>query len=131
MKKKILSVGVVLLVLIAVVAIALYFTNGSGDKKSDTDIRVEITVAAGNFSETHIISTKCLYLGDALLEAGLIKGEEGQYGLFITEVAGISADADKEEWWCITREGESVQLGISNIEIKNNDKYELTLKTGF
>ncbi len=131
MKKKILSVGVVLLVLIAVVAIALYFTNGSGYEKGDTDIKVEVSVIAGNFSETHSVTTKCLYLGDALLEAGLIKGEVGQYGLFITEVAGISADADKEEWWCITREGESVQVGISNIEIKNNDKYELTLKTGF
>ena len=130
MKKKILSVGAVLLCIILVSFALLYIFSGE-DKVLSEKTEIEVLVTAGNYSETHSIETDLKYLGDALLENGLIKGEEGQYGLFITEVAGILADSSKEEWWCLLVNGESAEVGISSVKIIENDKYELVLKEGF
>lgn len=130
MKKKILSVGAVLLCIILISFALLYIFSGE-NKVSGEKAEIEVLVTAGNYSETHSFETDLQYLGDALLQNGLIKGEEGQYGLFITEVAGILADSSKEEWWCLLINGESAQVGISSVIIDENDKYELVLKKGF
>ena len=77
------------------------------------------------------ITTERKYLGDALKDEGLIKGENGQYGIFITEVNKIKADSKNEEWWCLTKENESVMTGVDKTPISNGDKFELTLKKGY
>ena len=42
-------------------------------------------------------------LRDALESVeGLVKGDESQYGLFVTEVDGVVADSAKQQWWCFT-----------------------------
>ncbi len=129
MKKKVLSVSLFLAVLLILAGVALSFFGGNSEKSDMKNI--QITVVANENSQLYDIETDCKYLGDALLNEGIIKGEEGQYGLFITEVAGIKADSDNEEWWCITKGGESIQLGISSIEISDGEKYELTLMVGY
>ena len=130
MKKKILSVGAALLCVILVSFALLYIFSGE-DKVSGEKAELEVLVTAGNYSETHSFETDLKYLGDALLENGLIKGENGQYGLFITEVAGIVADSSNEEWWCLLVNGVSAEVGISSVVIAEDDKYELVLKKGF
>ncbi len=130
MKKKILGVGAVLLCIILVSSALLYIFNGE-DEVLGGKTEIEVLVTAGNYSETHSFETDSKYLGDALLKNGLIKGENGQYGIFITEVAGILADSSKEEWWCLLINGESARVGISSVIIDENDKYELVLKKGF
>ena len=129
MKKKVLSVSLFLAVLLILAGVALSFFGGNSEKSDMKNI--QITVVANENSQLYDIETDCKYLGDALLKEGIIKGEDGQYGLFITEVAGIKADSDNEEWWCITKGGESIQLGISSIEISDGEKYELTLMVGY
>ena len=129
MKKKVLSVSFFLAVLLILAGVALSFFGGNSEKSEMKNI--QITVVANENSQLYDVETDCKYLGDALLNEGIIKGEEGQYGLFITEVAGITADSDNEEWWCITKGGESIQLGISSIEISDGEKYELTLMVGY
>ena len=47
---------------------------------------------------------------------GLIEGEEGQYGLFITAVDGVKADDSKNQWWCITKNGEQVNTGVDTTQ---------------
>lgn len=129
MKKPILTVSVILVFILMVAGIALSFMNNDAKDNNMKEIRVEV-VANGN-TKVYDIKTDSKYLGDALLEEKIISGEEGQYGLFITEAAGIKANSDNKEWWCITKGGESIQLGISSIEISDKDKYELTLMQGY
>ena len=129
MKKKVLSVSLFLAVLLILAGVALSFFGGNSEKSDMKNIL--ITVVANENSQLYDVETDCKYLGDALLNEGIIKGEDGQYGLFITEVAGIKADSDNEEWWCISKGGESIQLGISSIEISDGEKYELTLMVGY
>ena len=77
------------------------------------------------------ITTERKYLGDALKDEKLIMGKNGQYGIFITTVNGITADDKKEEWWCLTKENESVMTGVDKTPISDGDKFELTLKKGY
>lgn len=71
------------------------------------------------------------FLGPVLLDSGLVEGEMGEYGLFITTVNGYTADTDAQEWWCITKGGEEVTTGADTTPIADGDQFELTLKTGW
>jgi len=130
MKNKILSVLLVIFALLVVAALALFIFGGNTEK-NEGEISVSVSVTNGGKTEEHTIKTTCDNLGDALLQSGLIKGDDGEYGLYITEVTGIAADAEKEQWWCITKGGETVQTGVSQIKISDGEKYELTLKEGY
>jgi hypothetical protein len=77
------------------------------------------------------LHTDAEYLRQALEEANLIKGNESEYGLFITEVNGHIADQTKQEWWCITKDSAQVNNGVDTIVISDGDHYEITLKTGY
>ena len=77
------------------------------------------------------LNTQTEYLGDALMEENLIKGEESTYGLYITDVDGEAADESKEEWWCLSKDGETCTTGISQTPISDGDHFELTLTTGW
>ena len=63
-------------------------------------IKVQVEVKVEEQSVTFTINTDEKYLGDALVEHGLIAGEEGQYGLYIKAVNGIIADYDVDQsYW--------------------------------
>ncbi len=71
-------------------------------------------------------------LRDALESVeGLVKGDESQYGLFVTEVDGVAADSTKQQWWCFTRGGETLMTGVDDTSIADGETYEITLKTGY
>lgn len=129
MKKRILTVSFVLAIILVVAGVVLSFFGGK--ETSVTMKKIQVTVISNNNSQTYDIETDSKYLGEALLNEGLIKGENTQYGLFITEVAGIKADSDKEQWWLVTKNGEGTDTGVSSIEIADGEKYEFTLKVGY
>jgi hypothetical protein len=85
------------------------------------------------FAVTHEDGTKTFYniettkdtLAGALLEGNLIKGEEGPYGLYVTEIRGEVADFDKDgSYWYFYKDGEPLMQGISETPIANDDSFE-------
>ena len=103
---------------------ALYTENteiGSGEKTLTIDVVAEektVTVTVNTDKDT---------LGEALIDCGLIAGDEGAYGLYVKFVNGIEADYDKTQtYWGITKNGESVMTGVDQIEISDGEKYEFT-----
>lgn len=129
MSKKVLTVTAVIAAVLIVAGMALSFSG----TKSESAVKknLEISVIANDVRKVYHIETEHKYLGDALAEKDIIKGEKSQYGLFITEVAGIKADEKKEEWWLVTKNGEGTTTGVSSIEIADGECYELTLKVGY
>lgn len=101
-------------------------SGAAGDKELD----VQVVCADGTSKDFHL-STDAAYLGEALKEAELIEGEEGPYGLFITAVDGVAADDSLQQWWCVTKGGESVTTGADATPIEDGDHFELTLTTGY
>jgi hypothetical protein len=93
-------------------------------------ITIEVVIPEEE-TEAFTLHTDAEYLRQALEEANLIKGSDGDYGLFITEVNGRISDDTKQEWWCITKDGAQVNNGVDTIAITDGDKYEITLTVGF
>lgn len=70
-------------------------------------------------------------LRQALEEEGLIAGEESEFGMFVKTVDGETADDSKQEWWCLTKGGETWTSGVDSTEIADGDTFEFTLTTGY
>ena len=128
-KKTVVIVVAIVLVLAAAFAI-VYTQFGPKTTQGGKQITVKVVLEDESVQE-YPIATDAEYLGQALKKQNLIEGEEGAFGLYITAVAGVTADDSKQQWWCITKNGESVTTGVDQTPIENGETYELTLTTGY
>ena len=86
-----------------------------------------LTVTDKDGKETQFeIHTDKESVGEALQELGLIDGEEGEYGLFVKTVNGITADYDADGvYWAFYINGEYANSGIDVTKITERDSYAL------
>ncbi len=122
--------AVALLALLVIVMSFIYNQLKPETSKGSKAVAVEIVIPEED-TKTFTLHTDAEYLSQALEEQLLIKGTAGDYGLFITEVNGRVVDDSKQEWWCITKEGEDVYTGVDTTPIADGDHYEITLITGY
>ena len=60
-----------------------------------------------------------------MLDAKLIDGEDGQYGLYVKTVNGITADYDVDQtYWGFYIEDEMVPYGVSDAKITGGEHYK-------
>ena len=127
-KKTVLAVAV-LLVLVIGAALTWMFLRPAeiiGEKN------ITVTVIHGDGTEKVFkLKTDSTTLGEPLKKEGIVQGSEGGYGLYILTADGETADEAQQQWWCVTKAGEQVSVGISELTINDGDSYELTLKTGW
>lgn len=87
---------------------------------------VTVKVEAGERSVTLTVKTDENILGDALFALGLVEGEEGQYGLYVKKVNGITADYDVDgHYWGFYKNGEYMMTGIDMTEFADGECFEL------
>ena len=83
-----------------------------------------VEVAAGARTVTFTFYTDETTVGAALLEEGLIAGDEGEYGLYIKQVNGITADYDIDQsYWAFYIDGEYALSGADTTEITEGAVY--------
>jgi hypothetical protein len=105
---------------------AIYLNDTEFGEGSKT---VNVTVKAGDDEVTFTIHSDERYLGDALLEHGLIDGDMGEFGLYVKKVNGILADYDIDKtYWGFYKSGEMMMVGVSGAEFADGDSYELVLE---
>ena len=93
---------------------------GNGEKTLVVEVRVE------DQSVTFTVNTDKSTVGDALLEYGLIDGEESQYGLYVKVVNGITADYDVDmSYWAFYINDEYAMTGVDSTEITEGAVYRL------
>ena len=98
------------------------------DKEFGTGAKtVQVEVKAQGQSVTFTIHTDKATLGEALLEHGLIAGEESAYGLYVKVVNGITADYDVDRsYWSFSKGGEEMMTGVDGTAFADGEAYELT-----
>lgn len=90
-------------------------------------LTLAVEVAAEEKSITITLHTDEETLGEALLENGLVSGEESEFGLYIKFVNGIEADFDKDgSYWSLSKDGEYLMQGADSTPIADGEHYELT-----
>ena len=123
-----------------IVAMAL-FTSGCNDKTTETSAvqETETAVTVLGEGETKFlftvvdkdgvenafeIHTDKEIVGEALLELGLIEGEEGEFGLFVKAVNGIVADYEVDKtYWAFYVNGEYAMSGVDMTTIDEGTSY--------
>lgn len=87
-------------------------------------------VFADGSSHAYKVHTDKTTVGDALVDLGIIDGEDGPYGLYIKSVEGVTADYDTDgTYWAFYVDGEYAAVGISETEIGSAASYELRVET--
>jgi hypothetical protein len=100
-------------------------TFGNGAKT------VVVEVKAVDQMVTFTIKTDKTMVGEALMEHGLIAGEQGAYGLYVKQVNGMTADYDVDQtYWAFYVNGEYGGTGVDMTEINEADTYQLELTKG-
>ena len=63
-------------------------------------------------------------LKSALVENGLIAGDDSEYGLYVKTVNGITLDYDKDgKYWAFYENGNYATSGVDQTEIVNGTVY--------
>lgn len=68
-------------------------------------------------------------VGEALLELGLIAGDDGEYGLYVKEVNGITADYDVDgTYWAFYVNDEYASAGVDQTPVTDGDSYSFKVE---
>ena len=128
------------LCMVLIVAMALSMTactnntsdsGNAGQEQTQTvekSFTFEVVDKDGNL-ETFDITTDKATVGEALLEEGLIAGEVGQYGLYVTEVNGIVADYNVDQtYWAFYVDGAYASSGVDMTDVVDGATYSFKVE---
>lgn len=141
--KKLLSL-ILCMVLIAAMAL---FAAGCGDKTAqgeesavvsfesgsvlgEGETSFPFTVIDGDGNEAAFeIKTDKSTVGEALLDAGMIAGEAGDYGLYVKTVNGITVDFDVDgTYWAFYINGEYAMSGVDTTDVEAGAAYSFKIE---
>ncbi len=90
------------------------------------------TVVDQDGNETEFeIHTDQEMVGAALQELGLIAGDEGEFGLYVKTVNGITADYDADGvYWAFYVNGDYAALGVDSTAIAEGERYSFKVEKG-
>lgn len=119
--KRLLSITLVILMLLASMLMAV------SCKKEDDGVERTFTftaVHADGTSKDFTITSKRTTLADALVDEGLISGENSQYGLYVTTVNGEYHKFEEDgKYWALYINGEYAMTGVDSTNIEDGATY--------
>lgn len=141
-KTRLLKSLSLILGIVLIAAMALFATGCEADNNADNSANVgqtsgDVTVMGegetvfdfsvvdkdGNETKFEIHTDKTV-VGEALLELGLIAGDNGDFGLYVKTVNGITADYDANQtYWAFYINGEYAMTGVDKTDIVSGDSY--------
>lgn len=92
--------------------------------------KFSLTVVEQEGAETEFeIHTDKETVGEALLDIGVIEGDEGEYGLYVKTVNGITADYDEDgTYWAFYINGEYADTGVDATPVENDGVYSFKVE---
>lgn len=100
-------------------------TNLEVKNVGEGDTQFDFTVTDKDGKETaFVVSTNKSTVGEALLEAGLIAGEDSEYGLYVKTVNGITLDYNTDGmYWAFYVDGGYAVSGVDTTPINPDEAY--------
>jgi hypothetical protein len=93
-----------------------------------TTFTLNITFGDGT-EKQYLIHTDKQTVGDALLELGLVAGEDSEYGLYVKTVDGVTADYNVDgTYWAFYIDGAYAMTGVSGTDITPGSTYALKVE---
>ena len=135
MNKKTMNKMMRLILCTVLIAVMALMAAGCGSKSAETtapgvSFTFVVTDLEGNESTFDITTSKAT-VGEALLDEGLIVGEDSEYGLYVTSVNGMAADWDNDQTdWAFYIDGEYATTGVDATEVTEGATYSFVLTKG-
>ena len=141
--RKLLISAIAIILSIAFVFCGCTGENGTETTTSDASVSVdstdsgyeksfvfEVVDADGNKTQK-TIETDGEYVGEVLQRLGLINGEQGDYGIYIKEVNGITADYDVDgTYWAFYVNDVMSMTGADMTPIVDGEVYSFRVEKG-
>lgn len=106
-------------------------TQEQTEPSADTVAVTVIVVHKDGSEKVFEVETDALYLGEVLLEEGIVEGEMGPYGLMISAADGEVADWNVDQsYWAIFIGEEYATTGADGIPVFGGDVYKLVYTIG-
>ena len=84
------------------------------------------TVVDGENETMFTVCTNREFVGEALLDAGLIQGEQGDYGLYVKTVNGVTYDYDTDgKYWAFYVNDTYAVSGVDTTKIVSGEAYSM------
>jgi len=75
------------------------------------------------------VNTDKATVGEALLDNGLVEGEDSDYGLYVKTVNGITADYDVDQtYWAFYIDGEYAMTGVDSTDVVAGSTYSFKVE---
>lgn len=112
--------------------------NVQDDAEVQTDVTVVgegatefsfVVVDADGKEKRYEIHTEKTTVGEALLELGMISGDDAEYGLYVKTVDGITVDYDTDgKYWAFYINGEYGMTGVDATPITEGEEYSFKVE---
>ena len=97
--------------------------DGATVGKGATAFTVEVAQLDGT-SITFTVNTDKATVGEALLELGIVAGDDTEYGLYVKTVNGVTVDYDTDgKYWAFYVDGEYAATGVDSTDITAGATY--------
>lgn len=129
-KNKKLIIGAAAVAVVIALMAAVYIATRPETAEGVKSFTVEVVHKDGT-SKIFSYSSDAEYLGEVLLDEGLIRGEVSQFGLYIITVDGEDAIYEQDSsYWALYEEEEYAQQGIDQTPIMDGSKFSLVYTIG-
>lgn len=103
-------------------------TDDAATEEGTLSFTLEVVDGDGNTTNFTINTTKAT-VGEALLDEGLIEGEESEYGLYVKTVNGVTADYDVDQtYWAFYIDGEYASTGVDQTNVVDGSTYSFKVE---
>ena len=100
------------------------FVSGATLGDGATTFTLEVVDQEAN-TVTATVKTDEETVGAALLELGVIAGEDSEYGLYVKTVNGITLDYDTDgKYWAFYIDGEYAMTGVDSTDVVDGSTYK-------
>ena len=130
MKKRSIFLALGTLVCVMALFLGLYTLSRPDTTVGQKNITVEV-IHKDASTKTFTYDTDEEYLGDVLLQEGLVEGEEGPYGLYIKSVDGEVADYEVDQsYWALYEGEEYATQSADQTVMEDGDHFRLVYTIG-
>ncbi len=118
-----------LAIILAILTLASLTACGAPEAEGEP-VTFTITIVDGDGNETAMeVETTKKTVGEALIEKGILEGEDSEYGIYIKAVNGIVADYETTgTYWSFYIDGEYAMTGVEQTDIEEGVSYMLKVE---
>lgn len=127
--KKLILAAVALILLVCAMG-AVWFLSRPQFQQGGKDLTVKV-IHGDKSEKVFEVSTDAENLGAVLVEHNIVVDNQSAYGLYILTADGETVNEANQEWWCVTKGGESLMTGADETPVADGDTFELTFTVGY